>query len=301
MAKARLDIKQHVTDTIIAQIEAGTPPWRKPWTGDTRSASFPLRHNGVSYQGINILMLWATAHVRGYNSARWMTFKQALELGGCVKKGEKATKSVFYGSIECEDENAAEGEDGKRCIRFAKTNNVFNADQIEGLPETYYIRPESPRDLGTEADAELDAFFARSGAEIITTDDPRAYFHPTKDHIHMPPIATFYSAAGYYGTLAHELTHWACGEKRLATQKAHANRKEYAFDELVAEIGACFLSVQLGVEPQFDQSAAYVEGWLRAMKSDKEMIFKAAAEAQKAVDYINEKARVSEGKNRVAA
>jgi|TARA_R110002051_G_scaffold154675_4_gene226818 antirestriction protein ArdC len=301
MAKERFDIKQHVTDTIIAQIEAGTPPWRKPWTGDMSGASFPLRHNGDSYQGINILMLWATAHVRGYNSARWMTFKQALELGGCVKKGEKATKSVFYGSIEREDENAAEGEDGKRCIRFAKTNNVFNADQIEGLPEAYYIRPEPPRDLGTEADAELDAFFARSGAEIITTDEPRAYFHPTKDHIHMPPIATFYSAAGYYGTLAHELTHWVCGEKRLATQKAHANRKEYAFDELVAEIGACFLAVQLGVEPQFDQSAAYVEGWLEALKSDKEMIFKAAAEAQKAVDYINEKARVAEGDKQVAA
>ncbi|MHC0055413.1 ArdC family protein [Actibacterium sp. D379-3] len=301
MAKERFDIKQHVTDTIIAQIEAGTPPWRKPWTGDMSCASFPLRHNGNSYQGINILMLWATAHVRGYNSARWMTFKQALELGGCVKKGEKATKSVFYGSIEREDENAADGEDGKRRIRFAKTNNVFNADQIEGLPEAYYIRPEPPRDLGTEADAELDAFFARSGAEIITTEEPRAYFHPTKDHIHMPPIATFYSAAGYYGTLAHELTHWACGEKRLATQKAHANRKEYAFDELVAEIGACFLAVQLGVEPQFDQSAAYVEGWLEALKSDKEMIFKAAAEAQKAVDYINEKARVSEGEKQVAA
>lgn len=301
MAKERFDIKQHVTDTIIAQIEAGTPPWRKPWTGDMSGASFPLRHNGDSYQGINILMLWATAHMRGYNSARWMTFKQALELGACVKKGEKATKSVFYGSIEREDENAPEGEDGKRRIRFAKTNNVFNADQIEGLPDDYYIRPEPPRDLGTEADAALDAFFARTGAEIITTNEPRAYFHPTKDHIHMPPIATFYSASGYYGTLAHELTHWACGEKRLATQKTHANRKEYAFDELVAEIGACFLAVQLGVEPQFDQSAAYVEGWLEALKSDKEMIFKAAAEAQKAVDHINATAHEAEGEQQVAA
>jgi len=134
MTKERFDIKQHVTDTIIAQIEAGTPPWRKPWTGDMSGASFPLRHNGEQYRGINILMLWATAHVRGYNSARWMTFKQALELGGCVKKGEKATKTVFYGSIERENENVAEGEDGNRCIRFVKTNNVFNADQIDEQP-----------------------------------------------------------------------------------------------------------------------------------------------------------------------
>lgn len=108
------------------------------------------------------------------------------------------------------------------------------------------------------------------------------------DHIHMPSIASFYNAAGYYGTLAHELIHYVCAPARLATQKVHANRKEYAFDELVAEIGACFLAVQLGVEPQFDQSAAYVEGWLDAMKADKEMIFKAAAEAQKAVDFINQ-------------
>lgn len=284
------DIKQHVTDTIIAQIEAGTPPWRKPWTGDLSGASFPLRHNGETYNGINILMLWATAHQQGYNSARWMTFKQAVVLGGSVRKGEKAAKSVFYGAIEREDEEAEDGEEGKRRIRFAKVNNVFNADQIEGLPEAYYIRPEPPRDLGTQADPALEAFFARTGAEIITSEEPRAYYHPVKDHIHMPSIASFFNAAGYYGTLAHELTHWACGSARLATQKTHASRKEYAFDELVAEIGACFLAVQLGVEPQFDQSAAYVEGWLDAMKADREMIFKAAAEAQKAVDFINQTA-----------
>lgn len=301
MAQERFDIKQHVTDTIIAQIEAGTPPWRKPWTGDESGASFPLRHNGEQYRGINILMLWAIAHMRGFNSARWMTFKQALELGACVRKGEKAAKSVFYGSIEREDENTTEGEDGKRHIRFAKTNNVFNADQIDGLPEEYYIRPEPPRDLGTEADPELDAFFAATGAEIITSDQPRAYFSPAHDHIHMPPIATFYNAAGYYGTLAHELTHWTGADKRLERIKKFQDKKAYAFEELVAEIGACFLCLQLGVEPQFDQSAAYVESWLEALKSDKEMIFKAAAEAQKAVDHINEKARTATSETQVAA
>ncbi|AUQ92621.1 Antirestriction protein (plasmid) [Phaeobacter inhibens] len=234
MGNAKFDVKQHVTDTIIAQIEDGTPPWRRPWTGGTVGASFPLRHNGEAYKGINVLMLWATAHVKGYNSARWMTFRQAAELGGNVIKGQRATKSVFYGSIEREDESAPEGEEGKRQIRFARTNNVFNADQIEGLPAEYYIRPEPPRDLGTEADSELDKFFARTGAEIRTTDDPRAYYHPAKDFIHMPPVATFFSASGFYGTLAHELTHWVCGPNRLATQKVHANKKEYAFDELVA-------------------------------------------------------------------
>ena len=280
---AKVDIKQHVTDTIIAQIEAGTPPWRKPWTGGETGTAFPLRHNGEHYRGINILMLWATAHDAGYHSARWMTFKQALDLGGCVRKGEKSTKSVFYGTFEKE----VEGETETRTSRFAKANNVFNVDQIDGLPEEYYIRPAPARDLGTKTDATLEAFFAATGATIITTDEPRAYYRPSADHIHMPPIATFYEQSGYFGTLCHELIHWTGAEKRLDRIKKFQNKAAYAFEELVAEIGACFLALQLGVEPQFDQSAAYVEGWLSALKDDKELIFKAAAEAQKAVDYIN--------------
>lgn len=284
---AKLDIKQHVTDAIIAQIEAGLPPWRKPWTGDQCGVSLPLRYTGEAYRGVNVLMLWATASVQGYQSSRWMTFKQALALGGCVRKGEKAARSVFYGTFEKEQENATDGEREVRRNRFAKVNNVFNADQIDDLPEEYYIRPEPPRDLGTKPDATLDAFFAATEARIVTSDDPRAYYAPKLDHIHMPPIRTFFAASGYYGVLAHELTHWVCGPKRLATQKSDANRQEYAFDELVAEIGACFLSVQLGVEPQFEQSAAYIDGWLKALKADKDVIFNAASEAQKAVDFIN--------------
>lgn len=294
------DIKQHVTDTIIAQIEAGTPPWRKPWTGDVTGASLPLRHNGDAYKGINILMLWAMAHIRGFNSARWMTFKQALDLGGCVKKGEKATKSVFYGSIEREDETTPDGEDTKRKIHFAKTNNVFNADQIEGLPEDYYIHPEPPRDLGTKADPALDAFFAAIGAEITTSETPRAYYDPAKDLIHMPPIATFYDAAGYYGTLAHEIGHYVLTDKRIGNQKAGANRKDYALGELEAEIFSAFLAVQLGFEPHFDQCAAYVESWLTALKSDKDAIFKAAAAAQKALDYVNAQVGELEAAHKVA-
>lgn len=285
MAKERFDIKQHVTDTIIEQIEAGTPPWRKPWTG-TAGACLPVRHNGEAYRGINILMLWACAMKNEFSSAHWMTFKQAKDLGGTVKKGSKSSKSVYYGTIEKEDENNEEGD--KNIIRFAKSFSVFNADQIEGLPDSFYVQPEPPRDLGTKADPNLDDFFAATGAEIITSAKPRAYFEPMQDHIHMPPIATFYSASKYYGVLSHEMTHWVCGERRLATQKTDANREEYAFDELVAEIGAAMLSVQLGVEPEFDQNAAYIEAWLKALKGDKDLIFKAAAEAQKAVDMINE-------------
>ncbi len=284
----KIDIKAHVTNTIIKQIEEGTPPWRKPWTGDAAAVAFPKRHNGEQYRGVNILMLWASASISNFHSARWMTYRQALALGGCVRKGEKATRSVYYGTYQREQEDTDSGEVETRQSRFAKVNNVFNADQIDDLPEEYYQRPAPPRDLGTKADPELGAFFADTGANIITTDEPRAYFHPMKDLIHMPPIATFYDASRYYGVLGHETTHWVCGPKRLNTQKIHSTKREYAFDELVAEIGAAFLAVQLGVTPDFAQTAAYIEGWLRALKNDKDLIFKAAAEAQKAVDYINE-------------
>ena len=285
MANERFDIHQHVTDTIVAQIEAGTPPWRQPWTGGKSGACLPVRHNGEAYRGINILMLWATAAQRGYTSERWMTFRQAQALGGKVMKGAKAVKSVFYGTFEKDEDGPSEGGDRKR-IPFAKFNNVFNADEIEGLPDGHYIRPDPARDLGTEADAGLGAFFAATGAEIITTTEPRAYYRPATDSIHMPPIAAFLDAAGYYGTLAHELTHWTGAEKRLDRIGKFTDRKAYAFEELVAEIGNCMLCVRLGLTPDFGQSAAYVEGWLRVLKSDKGMIFKAASEAQKAVDFV---------------
>jgi len=286
MAKERLDIKQHVTDTIIEQIEAGTPPWRKPWTGGTSGIHMPMRHNGEAYRGINVLMLWAMATKKRFSSSRWMTFKQARDLGGCVCKGETSSKTVYYGTFEKDPENGS-GEVETHTSRFAKAFSVFNADQIDGLPDEYYILPDPPRDLGTETDPELEAFFASIGVPTITTTEPRAYYNIEKDQIHMPPVETFHSAAGYYGTLAHENIHAVGSGSRLNRLETFRTTGDTAKEELIAEIGACFLAVQLGIDPQFDQSAAYVESWLTCLKSDKSFIFKAAAEAQKAVDYIN--------------
>jgi antirestriction protein ArdC len=283
MANVKFDIYTHVTDKIIAAIEAGCPPWRKPWTGSKGGVCFPLRSNGEPYRGINILMLWLEAEEKGYVSPRWFTYKQAQDSGAQVRKGEKSTTVVKYGTFEKEDRDT--GED--KTFSYAKAYRVFNADQIEGLPaELYGKAPDAPRDLGTEADPELDAFFARTGAEIVTTEEPRAYYSPAKDHIHMPPVATFHSTKGYFGTLAHEAIHWTGGEKRLERIKKFANREAYAFEELVAEIGACFLGAQIGIAPEIDQSAAYVESWLQALKDDKRAIFRAASEAQKAADYL---------------
>ncbi len=280
---ASFDLYQHVTDQIIRSIESGTPAWRKPWTGDTGGAAFPRRSNGKPYRGINILMLWLTAEEQGYRSPFWFTYRQAQEAGGQVRKGEKSATVVKYGNVERQDEATG---DSKR-VPYLKAYRVFNADQVEGLPEEYLGTPaEAPRDLGTEADPALDAFFAATGAVIRTSDEPRAYFRPAEDFIHMPPIGTFHSAAGYYATLAHEAAHWTGHQTRLDRFSRFNDRKAYAFEELIAEIGNCMTCASLGLTPDFDQSAAYLKSWLHALADDKRLIFKAASEAQKAADWL---------------
>lgn len=282
---AKFDMHAEITNKIIESITAGTPPWRKPWTGSESGAAFPLRSTGEGYRGINILMLWLAAEERGYSSAHWFTFKQAKDLGANVRKGEKSNTVVKYGTFEREND---QGEDVK--IPYMRAYRVFNADQIEGLPEQFYITPEPPRDLGTVADIALDDFFAALGVPVDTSEKPEAYYSLTKDRIHMPPISTFYNAAEFYGVLGHEAAHATGHKSRLDRFEKFQNRKDYAFEELVAEISTCILGAELGFKPDFGQSAAYIEGWLSALNDDHSLIFKAASEAQKAVDFIKDKA-----------
>jgi antirestriction protein ArdC len=277
----KFDLHATITAQIIAAIEEGCPPWRKPWTGGEAGACLPLRSNGEPYRGINVLVLWSIAASMGYTSPRWLTFNQAKTLGGFVRKGEKSATVVKFGTVEREDEN---GDD--KVIPFAKAYCVFNADQIDGLPADFYHKPEPTQIIGTEADPAMEAFFAATGAAIESSTQPRAFYDLTADRIHMPPIATFHDAAGYYGTLAHELTHWTGAAKRLDRFGRFADRKAYAFEELVAEIGNCLICATLGMTPDFAQSGAYIEGWLRAMKEDNRAVFKAASEAQKALDFV---------------
>lgn len=174
----KFDIYEEVTNKIIAALEAGTPPWRKPWTGERGNAAFPLRSNGESYRGINVIMLWLTADERGYTSPFWFTYRQAQELGGQVRKGEKSARVVKYGTFEKEGDNGEE-----RKIGYLKSYSVFNADQIADLPEEYYRKPEPARDIGTEADPELEAFFDATGLDRISSNVPQAYYNTANDQI----------------------------------------------------------------------------------------------------------------------
>lgn len=269
-----MSLYQEITDQIIQQIESGTPPWRKPWTGSS-TPSMPMRSTGETYQGINVLMLWMQANIKGYDCPKWVTFKQAKAMGGAVRKGEKGTKVVYFNVIEKEDDQK---------IPFLKAYTVFNLEQCDGIE---YEMPDPPVDLGTERSPYLDNYFERTGARIISDQNFKAYYHTGQDLIHMPPVSTFESVGRYYGTLAHETIHWTGAEKRLDRFKKFSNKQEYAFEELIAEIGSCMLCAELGITPDIDQSAAYVESWLKALKNDNRLIFKAAAESQKAVNFIN--------------
>ena len=265
-------------------MEAGVSPWRKPWSGGERGGAFPLRANGEPYRGINVLMLWLAAHANGFASAHWFTFKQAKELGAHVRKGQKSSTVVKYGTVEREND---EGE--AVAIPYARAYRVFNADQIEGLPEEFYSFPEVQEDLGTRPLPEVDAFFQAVGARV-THGGARACYIPAEDRIQMPPVSAFISAQHYTATLCHEVTHWTGHRSRLDRFKTGSTKADYAREELIAEIGSCFLGARIGVEPTIDEAASYLESWLGVLKEDKRAIFKAASAAQKAADFVLEAA-----------
>jgi antirestriction protein ArdC len=279
---AKLDLYQVVTDQIIAAMEAGTTPWQKSWdaTGGA-SMGMPRRVTGEYYRGINVILLWIAAASKGYTADQWMTFNQAKNLGGCVRKGEKGTQIVFFNMFE--KENAKTGEMDK--IPFLKSYTVFNVEQIDGLPEKFAPAQiiAEPID-GPAAVAELESFFKATGAKILTKGNQPLY-RPSMDQIEMPAIEQFHSANAYYGVLAHECIHWTGAAHRI--DRLSGNSKEdYAFEELIAEMGSVFVCSIIGAEPNFTNTAAYLNSWLTALRNDKKYIFRASTAAQKASDYL---------------
>lgn len=285
----RADVYARVTDRIIADLEKGVRPWLKPWSGGNTDGRIqrPLRHNGTPYRGINILMLWSEAVEKGYAANSWMTFKQAQELKAHVRKGEKGALVVFADRFTKTETNDA-GEDIERDIPFMKGYTVFNVEQIDGLPERYYAKPEpaSREPLRLIENAEL--FFAATGAAIRHGGN-LAYYAELTDVIQLPIPEAFRDAESYAATKAHELTHWTKHPSRL-DRGFGAKRfgdTGYAREELVAELGAAFLCAELGITPEpREDHAAYLGHWLNVVREDKRAIFSAAAQAQRAVDYL---------------
>jgi antirestriction protein ArdC len=284
------DIYQTITDRIVAQIEQGAGAWRMPWHSRHGGSELALPRNitGRAYRGVNVPVLWATATAFGYASPIWATYKQWQERDCQVRKGEKSAMVVFWKSISVE----RQGDDGETETEdhlVARAYFVFNAAQIDGFDETKIAKaPQSIEDLSEDQRiAAAEAFFAATGS-IVRHGGNRAFYTPSGDFIQMPQFGQFVDAQSYYSVLAHEHTHWTGSKSRLNREfGARFGDDAYAFEELVAELGAAYLcgALDLSNEPR-DDHAAYIVNWLRVLKNDKEAIFTAASKAQAAVDYL---------------
>lgn len=283
---SRSDLHTRITRQIVAQLEAGVRPWTQPWAA-SESVSRPLRHDGTPYQGINVVLLWGEAAARGFQSATWMTFRQALALNAFVRKGERGSTVVYADQLVRTDADDA-GEEATRRIPFLKAYTVFNVEQIEGLPASYAPAPTPVLNSGQRL-ARAEAFFAATGAEV-RHGGGCAFYAPEPDFVQMPAFESFRDPEAYYATLSHELTHWTRHPSRLDRDFGRRRHGDagYAQEELVAELGAAFLCADLGLalQPREDH-AAYLASWLEALRADTRFIFSAAAHAQRAVAWLH--------------
>ena len=274
------DLYKTVTDQIITALEAGTPPWICPWATTPGQAIPANLSSGRPYRGVNILLLNMVQMMRGYGLNRWLTFNQARALGGCVRKGEHGSTVVFFKLLE-RDEAANDAR--RKVMPLLRSFTVFNASQVDGLSDA--LTATAPLPEGWSPVEAAEAILARSGALIHHCGD-RAFYRPADDTITLPPATRFPQPAAYYSVALHELTHWTgapdrCNRPLLGRQHIEA----YAFEELVAEMGAAFLCSHVGVAGEL-QHASYISHWLDALKRDKRLIFTAASLAQKAADYL---------------
>jgi len=276
----KTDAYEQITERIIGLLESGTVPWRKPWKAQTGMPRNLV--SGQCYRGINVFLL----HSMHYESPFWLTYKQALDLGGHVRKGEKACPVVFWKQWEREDELT--GEVAK--IPMMRIYHVFNAGQCDGLKnvpaigETVTTTPAS----NAEAEAIIDRMPQRPE---IKHSMAKAFYTLALDCVWLPDRERFETVNAYYQTLFHELTHSTGHPSRLnrptLTETAGFGSNPYCKEELVAEMGAAFLCGRANIgEAVLENSAAYIQGWLQQLRNDKKLIVQAAAQAQKAADFI---------------
>lgn len=275
------DLYADVSARIIAELEAGAAPWIKPWSA-TPGANTPC--NAVSsrpYSGCNVVLLWM-AQAAGYRTPRFLTFTQALELGGNVRKGERGTKVYFVKQLhvrEGDDDTAA------RIVPMMREYTVFNVDQCENLPDN--IRSPKPvRTRNPDTRDELaDEFLRSTGAEIRESHG-EAYYVPSRDFISMPAFEAFKGADHFYGAAFHELTHWTAHKSRLDRDlRNRFGSRSYAAEELIAELGAAFLCAEFGFDGDV-RHAGYIATWIELLKADKRAFFTACSKAQAAADYL---------------
>jgi antirestriction protein ArdC len=276
------DLYSEVSARIVAELEAGAAPWIKPWSA-TPGANTPCNApTNRPYSGANVVLLWM-AQSRGYRTPRYLTFNQAVELGGSVRRGEHGTKVYFVKQLQVADRDGEEGD--TRIVPMMREYTVFNVEQCDGLPERVLRMGEIKRRNPDERDATIDEFLKCSGAEI-REGAGEAYYRPGDDYISMPRFAAFRSAADFYGVAFHELGHWTGHKARLDRDlRSRFGERAYAAEELVAELCAAFLAAEFSIDGDL-RHAGYIASWIGLLKADGRAFFTACSRAQAAADYL---------------
>ena len=288
------DAYQMVTDRICEMLEKGFIPWNKPW-GMVSDCGWS-GNDGHVYSLLNQFLL--ADPDKKYKdldamfddiAGEWVTFKQALERGGCVKKGEKGRKVVFFKIMHKKDEN---GEETKETYPVLNAYTVFHIRQCEGLERKFHKDSDTLYDFNPDltADEVAASYLCREGIGFECKKSNRAYYSPTLDKVVLPLQEQFKDSGEYYSTLFHELVHSTGHKKRLDRVRYEVafGKEDYSVEELVAEIGSASILATLGIESPATlmNSAAYIQNWLKALKNDKKMIVTASSRAEKAIKLI---------------
>lgn len=287
-ASEKKDVATRITERICALLERGVVPWRKTWAQNLIQNRPRSAGTGQEYHGINALHLSAVMFDMDYISPTFITFREAKKRGGMVRKGEHGYPVVYWKIIEVDDRvKKAAGEDGKKKLPMLRYSTVFNVGQCDGLASVVEPTPPAPATFQPIETAKT-IWQCYPGAPTLTHGSDKAAYSPGLDRIIMPSPDSFESSQAYYATLFHEAIHSTGHESRLGRDMTgHFGTKKYGREELVAEMGAAMLCAYAGIEDAtIDNSAAYLQSWLKTIKADKRLLITAAGQADRAVNYI---------------
>lgn len=283
----RASLYAEITEKIITELEAGRVPWVQPWAAAATEVALAMPKNALTrhrYGGINVLILWASTVEHGFSGHNWLTFRQALALGGHVRKGERGTTIMYADHFVpiSERKRASETGEEARSIPFLKRFTVFNLDQCTLPEEVPTLAPLLPTSL---IEPRVESLIRASGVDFRIGGD-RAYYAPTQDYVQVPPPQAYFEPINWHRTALHELAH-ASGHPTRLNRDLSGSRgsKEYAFEELIAEMSSAFCCASLGIGPTV-RHADYIGSWLEVLREDNRAILRAASQASRAADYL---------------
>lgn len=284
----RASLYDDITNKIIAELEAGRVPWVQPWGTAAARAPLAMPANaatGRQYSGINVLILWGAVIEHGFPVQSWLTFRQALSLGGHVRKGERGTTVVYADRFIPDDEKKRAEETGEeaQAVPFLKRFTVFNVVQCEDLPDGLAVAPPTPEPGLIEP--RVEALIKATNIDFRIGGD-RAFYVPAQDYVQVPPPQAYFETINWHRTALHELGHATGHASRLGRDLSGSfGSKKYAFEELVAEMNAAFCCASLGINPTV-RHADYIGSWLEVLREDNRAIVRAASQASKAADWL---------------